>query len=442
MASSPDVVSVLQSRPLGCTPSRTGSPATVVAARGPREADTAPYARANRSRAERWPHVRRWARRSSLACRSSGHRSRSATACELTAPETHVCKSVTERCPSAFSCSRHHLSRRLSKQRRMGRATQHQVLARKPGSRALDEAVGKHSGGMPGARGHRGYASHVGLPPDDSVGWPDVGAGQAPVASFGMSHDKTPTPLVPPRLALQSARVDVSSRVVRLLGPDLARGMLLLLIASANVWGYLWSEEGYNEAGGRPVGGSSFDHFVDGVLTLLVDSHTKPMFAILYGARRCAERSTGRGGVLTSVVRTRSRATLRSRSACLTVSPYLCGRTCGRTDLRRDVAVDDVAPRGVIQHPFGPGFVRAACTGRSGRAPGDPAASSRRRWPAAAPRPLRRWLSRSGRAATTRRWKVSRQTRGPGCPVRATDWPPRRRSRGESGRWRLAGWPR
>ena len=322
VASSPDVVSVLQSRPLGCTPSRTGSPATVVAARGPREADTAPYARANRSRAERWPHVRRWARRSSLACRSSGHRSRSATACELTAPETHVCKSVTERCPSAFSCSRHHLSRRLSKLRRMGRATQHQVLARKPGSRALDEAVGKHSGGMPGARGHRGYASHVGLPPDDSVGWPDVGAGQAPVASFGMSHDKTPTPLVPPRLALQSARVDVSSRVVRLLGPDLARGMLLLLIASANVWGYLWSEEGYNEAGGRPVGGSSFDHFVDGVLTLLVDSHAKPMFAILYGARRCAERSTGRAGVLTSVVRTRSRATLRSRPACLTVSPY------------------------------------------------------------------------------------------------------------------------
>ena len=41
----------------------------------------------------------------------------------------------------------------------------------------------------------------------------------------------------------------VSPRVVRSLGPDLARGMLLLLIASANVWGYLWSQEGYNEAG-------------------------------------------------------------------------------------------------------------------------------------------------------------------------------------------------
>ena len=79
---------------------------------------------------------------------------------------------------------------------------------------------------------------------------------------------------------LTSAPDLMSPRVVRSLGPDLARGMLLLLIASANVWGYLWSDEGYNEAGGRPVGGSSFDHFVDGVLTLLVDSHTKPMFAI------------------------------------------------------------------------------------------------------------------------------------------------------------------
>ncbi|WP_199423936.1 DUF418 domain-containing protein [Actinotalea solisilvae] len=69
----------------------------------------------------------------------------------------------------------------------------------------------------------------------------------------------------------------------RSLAPDLARGLLLLLIASANVWGYLWSDDGYHEAGGRPVGGSATDHLVDAVLTLLVDSHTKPMFAILYG---------------------------------------------------------------------------------------------------------------------------------------------------------------
>ena len=95
---------------------------------------------------------------------------------------------------------------------------------------------------------------------------------------------------------LTSAPDLMSPRVVRSLGPGLARGMLLLLIASANVWGYLWSQEGYNEAGGRAVGGSSLDHFVDGVLTLLVDSHTKPMFAILYGfglatmAARLSER--------------------------------------------------------------------------------------------------------------------------------------------------------
>ncbi|NKY41248.1 DUF418 domain-containing protein [Cellulomonas septica] len=89
----------------------------------------------------------------------------------------------------------------------------------------------------------------------------------------------------------------VSPSTPRSLAPDLARGLLLLLIASANVWGYLWSDAGSNAAGGRPVGGSSLDHAVDGVVTLLVDSHTKPMFAILYGfgLATIAARLTARG---------------------------------------------------------------------------------------------------------------------------------------------------
>ncbi|MFC8190999.1 DUF418 domain-containing protein [Cellulomonas sp. NPDC057328] len=76
--------------------------------------------------------------------------------------------------------------------------------------------------------------------------------------------------------------------------------MLLLLIASANVWGYLWSDAGWNEAGGRPVGGSPLDHLVDGAVTLVADSHVRPMFAILYGfglatiAGRLAARGAGR----------------------------------------------------------------------------------------------------------------------------------------------------
>lgn len=101
----------------------------------------------------------------------------------------------------------------------------------------------------------------------------------------------SPTPAAPP--------------TPRSLAPDLARGALLLLIALANVWGYLWSDAGSNVAGGRPVGGSSLDRLVDGLTTLLVDSHTKPMFAILYGfglatmvarlTARGADRTTMRG---------------------------------------------------------------------------------------------------------------------------------------------------
>ena len=112
-----------------------------------------------------------------------------------------------------------------------------------------------------------------------------------------MSHEETTTAVVPGVLPSGSPVAQEPPPTSRSLAPDLARGMLLLLIALANVWGYLWSDAGYNEAGGRPVGGSALDHLVDGVLTLLVDSHTKPMFAILYGfgLATMATRLTARG---------------------------------------------------------------------------------------------------------------------------------------------------
>lgn len=88
----------------------------------------------------------------------------------------------------------------------------------------------------------------------------------------------------------------------RSLAPDLARGVLLLFIALANVWGYLWST-GEAGPGGRPAGGSGVDHLVDGLTAFFVDDRSRPMFAILYGfglatmASRLAARGEDRAGV-------------------------------------------------------------------------------------------------------------------------------------------------
>lgn len=64
--------------------------------------------------------------------------------------------------------------------------------------------------------------------------------------------------------------------------PDLARGAMLLLIALANVWTYLYGR-GLTALGERPADGSDVDRLVDGLTALLVDGRTRPLFAILYG---------------------------------------------------------------------------------------------------------------------------------------------------------------
>lgn len=67
----------------------------------------------------------------------------------------------------------------------------------------------------------------------------------------------------------------------RSLAPDLARGMLLLFIAVANVSGYLYGRE--LGLGFRPVNGTAADHVVDGFVAFFADDRSRPMFAILYG---------------------------------------------------------------------------------------------------------------------------------------------------------------
>ena len=138
----------------------------------------------------------------------------------------------------------------------------------------------------------------VGQPTRDPVGSLHVSAGPVFVALSGMSPDRTVTIHVPPRPSLPRPSLEVLPRPPRSLAPDLARGMLLLFIASANVWGYLWSPDALYGPSGRPLDGSTLDHVVDGIVTFVVDSRSRPMFAILYGfgLATMAARLTARGG--------------------------------------------------------------------------------------------------------------------------------------------------
>lgn len=68
----------------------------------------------------------------------------------------------------------------------------------------------------------------------------------------------------------------------RILAPDLARGMMLLFIALANVSAYLWGHE-TTELSLHPVGEGTVDTVLASLAILLIDGHVYPMFALLFG---------------------------------------------------------------------------------------------------------------------------------------------------------------
>lgn len=68
----------------------------------------------------------------------------------------------------------------------------------------------------------------------------------------------------------------------RILAPDLARGMMLLFIALANVSAYLWGHES-TELSLHPAGEGTIDTVLASLSILLVDGHVYPMFAFLFG---------------------------------------------------------------------------------------------------------------------------------------------------------------
>lgn len=82
----------------------------------------------------------------------------------------------------------------------------------------------------------------------------------------------------------------------RHLAPDIARGLMLLLIAVANVWTYL-TEGRLLGFGYRPADATTVDQAVNGVVAFAVDDRARPLFAILYGFGMAvmARRLNGRG---------------------------------------------------------------------------------------------------------------------------------------------------
>lgn len=68
----------------------------------------------------------------------------------------------------------------------------------------------------------------------------------------------------------------------RIPGPDLARGIMLLLIVLANSTFYLYGRPS-SPAGAHPADGSTLDRVVQAVLITTVDLRVYPMFAFLFG---------------------------------------------------------------------------------------------------------------------------------------------------------------
>ncbi|WP_293695406.1 DUF418 domain-containing protein [uncultured Agrococcus sp.] len=69
---------------------------------------------------------------------------------------------------------------------------------------------------------------------------------------------------------------------VRSLAPDLARGLMLMLIAAANVSWFLWGRES-SETGVHLTDGSILDRVAQFVMIVTVDGRIYPLFAFLFG---------------------------------------------------------------------------------------------------------------------------------------------------------------
>jgi uncharacterized protein len=93
----------------------------------------------------------------------------------------------------------------------------------------------------------------------------------------------------------------------RALGPDLARGLMLLFIALANTHYFL---TGASVLGGYPQDGSGLDRAVSWLIATFVDGRSFPMFGLLfgYGVAQIVRRQTGPPRATRRLLRRRSLA--------------------------------------------------------------------------------------------------------------------------------------
>ncbi|MET8690624.1 DUF418 domain-containing protein [Streptomyces sp. NPDC004732] len=101
----------------------------------------------------------------------------------------------------------------------------------------------------------------------------------------------------------------------RALAPDLARGLMLLLIVLSNTAFHLWKAE-HGPSGWQPVDGGALDHAVQFTMITTLDMRVYPLFAFLfgYGMTQLFLRRTAAGASARDTV-----AVLRRRSLCLVV---------------------------------------------------------------------------------------------------------------------------
>ncbi|GIJ60087.1 hypothetical protein Vau01_076030 [Virgisporangium aurantiacum] len=110
----------------------------------------------------------------------------------------------------------------------------------------------------------------------------------------------------------------------RALAPDLARGVMLLLIVMSNTAFHLWGSR-HGASGWHPVDGSRLDRAIQFLMIVTLDLRTYPLFAFLlaYGMVQLYERQLAAFAQPSTVDRRRAVALLRRRSLWLIVFGFV-----------------------------------------------------------------------------------------------------------------------